>query len=244
MALPDPTPTPQMDHQSLVLPREIKELKVINPSSSSSSDPNRSSREDPPPPRRKNRRDNDRFTHHPFAILNPIDLPAPGYPREAPTFHFTPDLIDLPLEPAHPEVKFPPSSSSRSSSSSSIPRLHRGLPPPPRRRAHKDHVQEMEEHIRAFAYALPDSLYADSWNLMESPSPMEEEEEGAEELDYIPISSSSSSSQSPQDKTTAAGGTVMVWDLPTPFTRLILHTLCAWYGLASGSKGPDLVLLC
>ncbi|RKP11865.1 hypothetical protein BJ684DRAFT_21561, partial [Piptocephalis cylindrospora] len=123
-----------------------------------------------------------------------------------------------------------------SSASSPHRRLHRGLKRSIRRRAHIDHVREMEDHIRAFAYAQSDSLYADSWNLMEAPSPTDHEEGEGDEEDYVPVSVTDSTDPTEPKKSPGSTGTVMVWDMPTPFTRLLLHTLCTWYGLNSGSK--------
>ncbi|KAI8058628.1 hypothetical protein BDF22DRAFT_740047 [Syncephalis plumigaleata] len=50
-----------------------------------------SRREHPGKPgsRRRKRYDNNHFVEHPCAILSPEDLPAPGYPLNAPGFHFT-----------------------------------------------------------------------------------------------------------------------------------------------------------
>ncbi|ORX96013.1 hypothetical protein K493DRAFT_314734 [Basidiobolus meristosporus CBS 931.73] len=38
--------------------------------------------------RRRNRYDNDHFTYLPHAVLNPKDMIPPGYPAQAPHFHF------------------------------------------------------------------------------------------------------------------------------------------------------------
>ncbi|KAI7830179.1 hypothetical protein BC939DRAFT_301401 [Gamsiella multidivaricata] len=41
--------------------------------------------------RRRQRHDNDKFVHHPFAVLYQVDLPFPGYDRDAPSFHWKHD---------------------------------------------------------------------------------------------------------------------------------------------------------
>ncbi|CAG8443352.1 8310_t:CDS:2 [Ambispora gerdemannii] len=43
--------------------------------------------------RRRNRHDNNNFTDHPFAILDPADLVPPGYENELATFHFVYDAV-------------------------------------------------------------------------------------------------------------------------------------------------------
>ncbi|KAK3815506.1 MAG: hypothetical protein J3Q66DRAFT_344952 [Benniella sp.] len=43
--------------------------------------------------RRRQRYDNDKFVHHPCAVLYQVDLPFPGYDRDAPTFHWKYDAV-------------------------------------------------------------------------------------------------------------------------------------------------------
>ncbi|KAJ2958444.1 hypothetical protein NQZ79_g6016 [Umbelopsis isabellina] len=174
--------------------------------------------------RRRQRWDNNNFTDHPFAKLNPADLRPPGY-AERPKFHWTDDeaianVTSDDIDRACRSLELPPFS-------------HTEDPHPLQRSVRHDlkksHIPQglvafYDEQIRQFMERSivrdVDSLEQD-WVIVDE-SAKSQPAETAPSSEVIPQSNEHS--------------VYLVWEIGDRFSRWIVHTMSQFYNLSSFSE--------
>ncbi|ORX91742.1 hypothetical protein K493DRAFT_355288 [Basidiobolus meristosporus CBS 931.73] len=179
--------------------------------------------------RRRKRYDNDHFTHLPHAVLNPKDLAPPGYPAEAPRFHFKYDramqqllqhnfIHDIDLRAMEKTPQCPESQSY----------IHRSI----RRELKKAHVSEgiVERH---------------EIELIEFIKQILEREGQLDDMEEVPEGVSDYSSTDSDDDTDIDSKHLesfskqqlfLVMNIQDRQIRFVVHAMCQYYHLMSFSK--------
>jgi len=194
--------------------------------------------------RRRNRYDNDNFTFHPLAILNPADLIPPGYTSEIPRFHFQYDETAAKISLADADrflnvkssrIVMPSPSPATVSPSARLPRaLRRRL-----KKSYVPHgvVQRFDTELLGFLKRMiaeadgQDLEY--EWVVVEQRnSDIEPEEQDEDEVfDEIEFVDEGA----PKEELNR-NPMYLVWEIGDRFSRWIVHTMCKYYSLASFSK--------
>ncbi|KAK9703095.1 hypothetical protein K7432_010912 [Basidiobolus ranarum] len=193
--------------------------------------------------RRRKRYDNDHFTHLPHAVLNPKDLAPPGYPMEAPRFHFKYDramqqvlqhnfIHDIDLQSMERGPSQHPESQSY---------IHRSI----RRELKKAHVSEgvVERHEIELIEFIKQVLSKENSQLHN----MEDVPEGVSF--HGSIDSENDSDNDPLlPESFASQHHFLVMNIQDRQIRFVVHAMCQYYHLMSFSKdtrcGRRLTYIC
>ncbi|KAH8553970.1 hypothetical protein BGW37DRAFT_517720 [Umbelopsis sp. PMI_123] len=175
--------------------------------------------------RRRQRWDNNNFTDHPFAIINPADLRPPGY-SDLPKFHWADDEAianitsdDIDRMCRSQDLK------STTNSTESPHSLHRSI----RHDLRKSHIPEglvafYDEQIRQFMQRSivkdTDALEQD-WVIVDEAAKQQPSEPTAPQHTDLPQATETS--------------IFLVWEIGDRFSRWIIHTMSQFYNLASFS---------
>ncbi|KAF9103483.1 hypothetical protein BGX27_010552 [Mortierella sp. AM989] len=207
-----------------------------------------------------------KFISHPFAVLYQVDLPFPGYDRDAPSFHWKYDAMIESLISNNPPTSRRSKIESASpkegvSPSSAAPIIgHRKLSRAQRKDIKKVHVpkgvvMQYEGELVDFLDQLTLSDVDDERSEGESC----QDEVSAEDSQWVIIQSTdtlASQAEKPiqlndaakvqEDERTADNAQelqageqpqiVLRWDIQDQFLRFVAHALCSFYGLVSFSK--------
>jgi hypothetical protein len=196
----------------------------------------------------------DYFVEHPCAILSPEDLPAPGYPLNAPGFHFTEHTKIAMSSPDTSVIYSRPEPRSRPA--------RRGLTPGDRslrqavrrRRVPQGLVRRVEATIIRFLSGQ--DTRSETWTLLDEESTSEEEEEFSDDSDVgyqgdsmvlvceedtkpamVEVEAIKQSQQDDiDDPLTVTSKRRLVWEASDGLSRLLVHSICRHYRLHSYSK--------
>ncbi|KAF9434122.1 hypothetical protein BGZ76_008524 [Entomortierella beljakovae] len=212
-----------------------------------------------------------KFIHHPCAVLYQVDLPFPGYDREAPTFHWKYDsVIDSLISNNPPSLRRSKVNSSKDSteevSQSSTPMIgHRMLSRAQRKDIKKVHVPKgvVMQYEGELVEFLDRLTISDASNREEESVSTEDsnwvfvqpgDDQDSEPEDLAPVVESVENAESLEstDKEEVTEDdqrqVYLQWDIQDQFLRFVAHALCAFYGLVSFSKtavdGKRLVYIC
>ncbi|RKP24385.1 hypothetical protein SYNPS1DRAFT_29847 [Syncephalis pseudoplumigaleata] len=197
-----------------------------------------------PGSRRRQRYDNSHFVGHPWAILSPEDLPAPGYPHDAPGFHFTEHAqLAMTAPDASPiHGRYEPRSR---------PAARHGLTPGDRalrqavrrRQVPRGLVRRVEATIRRFLSG--EDTRSEAWMLLEEEDVAEqrEEQEGVvSDVDESMVLVCEAdvreqwAEEHEEEPLTVTSKRRLVWRGSDGLSRLVVHSVCRHYRLHSYSK--------
>ncbi|KAG2180542.1 hypothetical protein INT44_003546 [Umbelopsis vinacea] len=174
--------------------------------------------------RRRQRWDNNNFTDHPFAAINPADLRPPGY-ADLPKFHWADDeaIANITSDDIDRMCR---SQDLKSTANHVDYPLHRSI----RQDLKKSHIPEglvafYDEQIRQFMQRSivkeTDSLEQD-WVIVDETAKQQPSEPTAPPPTDMPLPTETS--------------VFLVWEIGDRFSRWIIHTMSQFYNLSSFSE--------
>ncbi|RUS13266.1 hypothetical protein BC937DRAFT_95603, partial [Endogone sp. FLAS-F59071] len=169
----------------------------------------------------------DHFIDHPHAVLRTEDLPSPGYPLDAPKFHWSCDATTGHLTSAdldrllYADLRRPPPPRPNH------PHIRRTV----RQELKRSHVPEGT--VQKFEAELIEFLERCSkeegeWIVIE--------DEMNEEGEVLVTREKEEEDDEEGEESTEEGTMYLVWEIGDKFSRYIVHSMCQYYNLVSFSK--------